>query len=738
MKSAEAIFQQSGVEKRRVGSCEECRASKHRCSRTKPSCRRCVNKGLKCNYPDKADRHDGQRGSVVSSEHEASPSSQQYTNSQPHLLQQPSFDTTPGFGVDYSRLYSDTLPDDASVRRRLVESFFDRSHPLRCLSFLHRSTFMQSLDRDSVVQDYGQPLLYAMCALGARHIYFDNASTEGPDHGVPGQRWAERARQEVLADIHSPSVNDLMAMTLLCDYGVRADQNSMVFVLVSFLYRVIRLHGLDNPEPLEDPHDYAALMQRDTENRLVWACYFIDFFTATGVVKNSCWNNFTPNIPLPVVDRTFAHETSSIRHFLLTTESNGIVPALPDLDLPALSVLVIRLRMTGLRLIRTRPQELITPIWDPSSEFLQTIQTLDSIYHNLPERYHLTESNIPILQEQQILGGVFLLHYLLHAIVSDLTRPSLPGFNFPLAGAFEAATPDFRTYCQNRCRHHAVQTTGLIRQGLSYGRTPFDDIYSADAALEAAKIQIIYAATVNQSPDIIQETRENISLLMYFFNLFNRGKRGSSQYVSAMLALHSSAAVPNPLKVQTLMPLCFLFGFRDIAEPWRRKDDVEGDAEVTGSADIEHLSRFAPFRRARSALKAQSTNSPRTSSSRSRNNQPSPAVDFRSQQPMSQGVPTPTFPVENQQAPPTLRPEYSNFPPQQNLPMDAMNQAFFQTAPESTIPQVASLQVPEMMPLQPSMDDYIRTADDMAGYLTWDVMEVPSWLNYGNLFPPAG
>lgn len=67
-----------------------------------------------------------------------------------------------------------------------------------------------------------------------------------------------------------------------------------------------------------------------------------------------------------------------------------------------------------------------------------------------------------------------------------------------------------------------------------------------------------------------------------------------------------------------------------------------------------------------------------------------------------------------------------------------MNQAFFQTAPESTMPQVTSLQVPDMMPLQPSMDDYIRTADDMAGYLTWDVMEVPSWLNYGNLFPPAG
>lgn len=391
---------------------------------------------------------------------------------------------------------------------------------------------MQSLERDSVVQDYGQPLLYAMCALGARHIYFDQAWTDDAEQDVPGHAWAEKARQEVLADIHSPTINDLMAMTLLCDYGVRADQNSMVFVLVSFLYRVIRLHGLDNPEPLEDPSDYAAWMQRDTENRLAWACYFIDFFTATGVEKNSCWKNFSPNIPLPAVDRMFTPGATTPQHFLLTTESTGILSALPDLDLPALSILVVRLRMTGLRLIRTPPQELVTPIWDPNSEFLQTIQTLDTIYHNLPERYHLTETNIPFLQEQRILGGVFFLHFLLQAIVSDLTRPSLPGFSFPLAGAFETATPEFRSQCQGRCRYHAVQTTALIRQGLNYGRMPFDDIYSADAALEAAKIQIIYAATVNQNADVIHETRENIGLLLYFFDLFNRGKKGPSQYVS--------------------------------------------------------------------------------------------------------------------------------------------------------------------------------------------------------------
>lgn len=70
--------------------------------------------------------------------------------------------------ISRSRLFSEVLPDDPTLRLRLVEAFFDRSHPLRCLGFIHRPTFMQSLERDSVVQDYGQPLLYAICALGAR------------------------------------------------------------------------------------------------------------------------------------------------------------------------------------------------------------------------------------------------------------------------------------------------------------------------------------------------------------------------------------------------------------------------------------------------------------------------------------------------------------------------------------------------------------------------------------------
>ena len=185
------------------------------------------------------------------------------------------------------------------------------------------------------------------------------------------------------------------------------------------------------------------------------------------------------------------------------------------------------------RLIRTRPEDLGTNISNPASIYVQTMQQLATIYQHLPERYHLNDTTIPMLEKQRMLGGVFFFHYLMHAVISDMTRPSLPGFNFPLAGAFHSTSVEFRSHCQEQCRFHARQTSNLIRKGMALGRVAFDDPYSADAALEAMKIQIIYAAAVNQDPAVIQETGENLRTTLAFFDWYNRGNQEPSQYVSA-------------------------------------------------------------------------------------------------------------------------------------------------------------------------------------------------------------
>jgi hypothetical protein len=53
--SVDYIYRASGVEKRKVGSCDECRRTKSRCSRTRPVCKRCTRKGFACKYNAKYD-----------------------------------------------------------------------------------------------------------------------------------------------------------------------------------------------------------------------------------------------------------------------------------------------------------------------------------------------------------------------------------------------------------------------------------------------------------------------------------------------------------------------------------------------------------------------------------------------------------------------------------------------------------------------------------------------------------
>jgi len=50
LSSVESVYRTSGVEKRRVGSCEECRRAKRRCCRSRPQCRQCSRRSQTCTY----------------------------------------------------------------------------------------------------------------------------------------------------------------------------------------------------------------------------------------------------------------------------------------------------------------------------------------------------------------------------------------------------------------------------------------------------------------------------------------------------------------------------------------------------------------------------------------------------------------------------------------------------------------------------------------------------------------
>ncbi|KAF4951510.1 hypothetical protein FSARC_12904 [Fusarium sarcochroum] len=608
LKSADDIFKAAGLDKRRVGSCNGCRASKSRCSRTRPTCQRCRAKNLDCIY--RANAGDKDDSSVSPADHGSSRAPE---------------NTAPG--LYHECLYLDSL-DSAS------ESITDLNYP------------------------------------------------------IPGEAWALKARKMVFDEIHLPTVKQIMTMILLCEYGSRADQHSLVFMLGGCIYRAMRLLSLDNPRKNTQSIDQlTGDLEEEINNRIVWASYTIDILLSSGVDKNSSWREDIPQVPLPCSDKDFLLQSPSPRRFLHQSDSSATT--IKELDLPALLIILAKLRGQVLRLIRSSPPS-VTNIWDSSSPFMLLIGEIDKFYENLPDTFQMTELNMYIHKDQHTIGALSYLHFMYNAAIFDLTRISIAGFSFPLAAAFQHAPPDFRSQCQKRCHFHAMAVSDLIRQGFDHGRVAFDDLFCMAAALESSKIQIIYWATIANDVRSMDVTRQNLRTTLRLFDFVYATQIGRSTYI------------------RTLLPLCVSFGFRDIAEEWRCSQTPHLiHPEVTGSAEDHHLVNLAPFRQAQTQLRAHQEASPQDAS-------PSSVSGHR------------TTLNPNEERPPILSVEGAAFqiPPGQQLhPETRFDSIAVQGQESAVMPQGMDTTDVEMT--HPSVEDYIRIASDMSEYLTWDLSELP-------------
>lgn len=176
-------------------------------------------------------------------------------------------------------------------------------------------------------------------------------------------------------------------------------------------------------------------------------------------------------------------------------------------------------------------------ISSPSSPLIGLIAQLDMWYANLPHELQITELNMYIQKDTNILGAVFFIHLAYHAAVADLTRISLPGFNFPLASSFAQVPDDFRRQCQERCRYHADEVSRLVKMGFKHGTRPFNDPFCFIAAYEATKIQIVYTNTVAAGLHAERSRAEaNIRVNTKLMNLMGRdGSHVHVSYVHAVL-----------------------------------------------------------------------------------------------------------------------------------------------------------------------------------------------------------
>lgn len=93
--------------------------------------------------------------------------------------------------------------------RQYVEAYFVHIHPLRCLSFVHKPSFMQRLDRGECIEVFGEALLYIICAFGFRYYQLSDSASQTENHDL-GTSWATRAQELAFIKLGNPSVSNLM------------------------------------------------------------------------------------------------------------------------------------------------------------------------------------------------------------------------------------------------------------------------------------------------------------------------------------------------------------------------------------------------------------------------------------------------------------------------------------------------------------------------------------------------
>jgi hypothetical protein len=190
------------------------------------------------------------------------------------------------------------------------------------------------------------------------------------------------------------------------------------------------------------------------------------------------------------------------------------------------------------------------------------LQKLEAFYAKLPVKYFLTELNMYTHKDQHILSAVISLHLFFHAALCDLTRISLPGFNFPLAVGFQRAPMDFTVQCQERCLFHAREISIIVARARPHAPLAFDDGFVADAVTESTKIHIVCAATnlgnIASGPDAATTIYNNLDIL----KMLSLGKPRPSPFVSDTPSRHPTAKHSRAKSVAGPRPTVALCCFR--------------------------------------------------------------------------------------------------------------------------------------------------------------------------------
>ncbi|KAL4987771.1 fungal-specific transcription factor domain-containing protein [Aspergillus falconensis] len=473
--------------RRTYRSCMGCRLRRAKCSGERPACSRCRSKHLECRYGDNVEPAWSQRLA---------------NTADPPDRSSPPGERTEGESSPLTWLVSFDLPEKAKVAV-LVDNYFAHIHPIRCLAFLHRPSFLRRVDEELLPESSPSALLHVVCALGAQFYALECSTTSqklSPKFTLrSGHRWAEKAYSMVLKDLDKISVDNLMASQLLYDYALRVGNFAQAFMLGGITARMAQALQIN----LEYSTDVLciepglSISAREARRRLMWSCFVTDALLGSGVDQLMLVDERDIKIQLPCSERRFVQEAPCVTRTLdggvLGFLQPDTIPVNPDENMGIMAYFVkhIQIRKQVLRYIK-HLDTAISP-WLPNSEFAILDKACREWYDSLPEILQFTTSTIYARKASSQLGALVLLHCSHYQTLCDLYRLGAPAL-FKLRSAIEFP-PEQSKFLQKMREdlYRAAKTLAtIIGEAERHGPQFLSDTWLPTITYDSSRIMLYY------------------------------------------------------------------------------------------------------------------------------------------------------------------------------------------------------------------------------------------------------
>jgi hypothetical protein len=197
----------------------------------------------------------------------------------------------------------DPTQEEVEYHARL---FFEYVYPVRCNAFVNKEEFGKALREGKI----GETLGLVVCAVSARYARHDSTPTPdssaslGPDtpettrsnpDGTPqAANWALKAKQLVLGDINTYSTSKLVCLLLLYQHEMNSGRWGSGWMILALASRMAYGLGLDRDDDDREISTASSSsspssgnlngdwVKKETERRLMWACWAADTLAADG------------------------------------------------------------------------------------------------------------------------------------------------------------------------------------------------------------------------------------------------------------------------------------------------------------------------------------------------------------------------------------------------------------------------------------------------------------------------